>query len=270
MAEPTLQLFVIGAWLLAGIVVVLTRISSPDESGGGRTRSEADTGSIATSDPGPTPHHGDTDPETASDGSVPGHDGLSVEGLSTELLLANAVVTHGTVLVLVVLGVILSGVSMDVLGVDSFTADQISVWTGLAAGVALYVVDEALSEAMTHVGLESADLLRSALAPSSLRGWCLLLLGILPLVSVAEELLFRGALIGATLALGLSPLAVLLTSAVLFGFAHGIQGVGGVVVAGFLGLGLGVVFIWTGSLLAVVIAHYVVNALEFLVHEGLT
>jgi len=41
------------------------------------------------------------------------------------------------------------------------------------------------------------------------------------------------------------------------------------VVAALLGVGLGALFVVTGSLLAVVLAHYLVNALEFVVHEGL-
>jgi uncharacterized membrane protein len=32
---------------------------------------------------------------------------------------------------------------------------------------------------------------------------------------------------------------------------------------------LGAAYVLTGSLLAVVVAHYLVNALEFVVHEGL-
>jgi predicted Abi (CAAX) family protease len=42
-----------------------------------------------------------------------------------------------------------------------------------------------------------------------------------------------------------------------------------VLVTGTLGLVLAAGFVLTGSLLAVVVAHYLVNALEFVVHEGL-
>jgi membrane protease YdiL (CAAX protease family) len=40
-------------------------------------------------------------------------------------------------------------------------------------------------------------------------------------------------------------------------------------VTGLLGFALAVTFVLTGSLLAVIVAHYLVNALEFIVHEGL-
>jgi hypothetical protein len=41
-----------------------------------------------------------------------------------------------------------------------------------------------------------------------------------------------------------------------------------VAVTGALGLGLAAGFVFTGSFVVVVVAHYVINALEFLVHEG--
>jgi membrane protease YdiL (CAAX protease family) len=40
------------------------------------------------------------------------------------------------------------------------------------------------------------------------------------------------------------------------------------VVTGVLGFALAAVFVTTGSLVAVIVAHYLVNALEFVVHEG--
>jgi hypothetical protein len=41
------------------------------------------------------------------------------------------------------------------------------------------------------------------------------------------------------------------------------------VVTGALGFALAAGFVLTGSLVVVVVAHYLVNALEFTVHEGL-
>jgi len=38
---------------------------------------------------------------------------------------------------------------------------------------------------------------------------------------------------------------------------------------GLLGVGLAAVFVLTGSLVVVIVAHYVINALEFVVHEGI-
>jgi membrane protease YdiL (CAAX protease family) len=58
-------------------------------------------------------------------------------------------------------------------------------------------------------------------------------------------------------------------SSVAFALGHGAQGRVGVVVTGALGAGLGALFVLTDSLLAVVVAHYLVNALELVVHAGL-
>ncbi|PSQ23595.1 CPBP family intramembrane metalloprotease domain-containing protein, partial [Halobacteriales archaeon QS_9_67_15] len=70
-------------------------------------------------------------------------------------------------------------------------------------------------------------------------------------------------------AFGVSPWALAVVSSVAFALGHGAQGRVGVAVTGALGLALAAGFILTDSLLVVVVAHYLVNALEFLVHEGL-
>jgi membrane protease YdiL (CAAX protease family) len=271
MAAPAVLAFVLVAWLLGVIVVVLTRVTVPDRGAVPRSVS-------GHSHEGGSPSyrsgngHSDAREQQGVRDAPRSQDRIaspSGEGLSTGLLFANTVLTHGSILLVLGVTILFSGVSETHLGLDPTAVDSVAVWAGVIAGFGLYVVDEVLSIGMRHVGFVPADILRSALAPASLRGWSLLLLGILPLVSVAEELLFRGALIGATLGLGIAPPLVLLSSSVLFGFAHGLQGVGGVVVAGVLGLGLGIVFLWTESLIVVVIAHYVVNTLEFVVHEGI-
>ena len=67
---------------------------------------------------------------------------------------------------------------------------------------------------------------------------------------------------------GVSPWALAVLSSVAFALGHGAQGAAGVAVTGLLGFALAALFVLSGSLLAVVVAHYLVNALEFLVHEG--
>ncbi|MFB6295554.1 MAG: type II CAAX prenyl endopeptidase Rce1 family protein [Halobacteriales archaeon] len=140
---------------------------------------------------------------------------------------------------------------------------------GLALGVALYGANEGGVWIADRFGIESDEALRELLAPETARGWIVLLFVVLPLVAVVEELLFRGALVGA-LAAGfpVSPWPLAVLSSVAFGLGHGLQGLGGVVVTGALGFALAAAFVLTGSLWVVVVAHYVVNALEFLVHEG--
>jgi membrane protease YdiL (CAAX protease family) len=55
---------------------------------------------------------------------------------------------------------------------------------------------------------------------------------------------------------------------VAFALGHGAQGPAGVAATGVLGFVLAAAFVLTGSLLVVVVAHYLVNALEFVVHEA--
>jgi membrane protease YdiL (CAAX protease family) len=92
---------------------------------------------------------------------------------------------------------------------------------------------------------------------------------ILPIIAGVEEFLFRAAAIGVTAAaFDTSPWALAVVSSIAFALGHGAQGRIGVVVTGGLGFALAAVFVVTDSLLVVVVAHYLVNALEFVVHEG--
>jgi membrane protease YdiL (CAAX protease family) len=61
-----------------------------------------------------------------------------------------------------------------------------------------------------------------------------------------------------------SPWLLVVLSSIAFGLGHGLQGPGGVLVTAVLGLGLGAAFVIAESLALVIVAHYVVNALEFL------
>jgi len=141
---------------------------------------------------------------------------------------------------------------------------------GVALGAGLYAANEAGVWVAVRLGIESDEALRELLAPETRGEWALLLLVVLPVVAGVEELLFRGALVGA-LAAGfpVSPWVLAVFSSVAFGLGHGLQGPGGVLVTGVLGFALAAAFVLTGNLWVVVVAHYLVNALEFLVHEGL-
>jgi membrane protease YdiL (CAAX protease family) len=95
-----------------------------------------------------------------------------------------------------------------------------------------------------------------------------LLVVVLPLVAGFEELLFRAALVGGLAAgFGVSPWPLAVLSSAAFALGHGAQGRVGMVVTGVLGFALAALFVVTESLPAVVVAHYLVNALEFAVNE---
>ncbi|QLG26214.1 CPBP family intramembrane metalloprotease [Halorarum halophilum] len=141
---------------------------------------------------------------------------------------------------------------------------------GVVLGLALWLANELAGRAGTRFGFEGGEELRALLAPETPGEWVLLLAGVLPVVALVEEFLFRAALVGALGAgFGVQPWLLVVGSSVAFALGHGAQGRAGMLVTGVLGLVFGAAFVLTGSLLVVVVAHYLVNALEFVVHEGL-
>jgi membrane protease YdiL (CAAX protease family) len=142
-----------------------------------------------------------------------------------------------------------------------------AVGAGVAAGVAIALVNQALFRAFDLAGIDYDETLREALTPESTRGWVFLLVVALPVVAGFEELLFRGVLVGAlATGFGVSPWLLAAAASVGFGTAHTAQGAVGVATTALLGLTLAAVFLFTDSLLAAAIAHYVVNVVEFVVH----
>jgi membrane protease YdiL (CAAX protease family) len=189
-------------------------------------------------------------------------------GHTTAALLANVAVSQGLFGLLLVGGAWYTGVPAGALGLGPVDAGVLGA--GLAVGAGLYAANAAGSVVGERFGLGGGEQLREALAPETPAGWVVLLGVVLPVVAGFEELLFRGVLVGAlSVGFGVSPWLLAVGSSVAFALGHGAQGRAGVVVTGVLGFGLAAAFVVTGSLLAVVVAHYLVNALEFVVHEGL-
>lgn len=101
-----------------------------------------------------------------------------------------------------------------------------------------------------------ADLIR----PRSKRELALVAAAMIPSV-LLEELLFRSLWIGGFGAA--LPVALLvLASALVFGIMHSPQGVVGVAGAALAGVIFGVLFLWAGSLLLPLVAHYVTNLVQ--------
>jgi len=197
---------------------------------------------------------------------------LSRDGLSTGALLANVALTQGLFGVLLLGGAVFFEIPLSALGVtaSSLSTGLPAIAVGLAAGVGFWVGNELAAAAADGFGIGVDESLRELLAPDSAGGWVVLLGVVLPVIAVVEELLFRAAAIGVPVAgLDAPAWAMVAISSVAFALGHGAQGRVGVVVTGALGTALGVLFVLTNSLLAVVVAHYLVNALELTVHEGL-
>lgn len=121
-----------------------------------------------------------------------------------------------------------------------------------AVAAAAVVALSALLTSATRWGEALAQALAEILGPLSTRSCLLLALA----SGVAEEALFRGAL---------QPLVGLSAASVLFGLAHLVPRrellpwTGFTLLAGF---GLGALYAWTGNLLAPVVAHFGVNAVN--------
>ncbi|EMA49830.1 MULTISPECIES: CPBP family intramembrane glutamic endopeptidase [Halococcus] len=191
---------------------------------------------------------------------------------STGALLANVALSQGLFAVVLIGGAWYAEIPLAALGLDGapLSTGLPALGVGIVVGVGLYLVNELGTLGANAAGIETPDALRESLAPDSRTGWAVLLGVVLPTIAIFEELLFRAALIGALAAgFGLSPWLLAVLSSIAFALGHGAQGTIGMVATGGLGFVLASVFVLTGSFLAVVIAHYLVNALEFVVHESL-
>lgn len=200
-------------------------------------------------------------------GEPPPRDSLE---LTTELMFLNVAFTQGLVVVILAVAAWYFDVPAEAFGI---TGEQtVSGWTtlptGVVFGVLLWVGNETATGLADAVGAAYDEAVRELLAPESPGGWAVLFVGVLPTIALGEELLFRGALIGVPHAgYGVSIWLLAGLSSVAFALGHGAQGRVGVVVTGLLGFVLAGGYVVTGSLVVVVVAHYVINALEFFVHE---
>ncbi|ELZ74358.1 putative CAAX amino terminal protease family protein [Haloferax larsenii JCM 13917] len=228
--------------------------------------------SLASLSPASTPDEG-REPRPATDeahGPWPApdqnHESPSAN-IPPHMLLANVAVSQGLLGAFLVTSAWYTSVPLSALGL-SLSGLPSKLAVGVALGGVLYAVNRAGSSVSREFGLVPDESLRDALTPETTGGWALLLLVVLPLIAGFEELLFRGALVGALAAgFDVSPWLMAAVSSVAFGVGHGAQGRLGIVVTGLLGFALAAAFVLTQSLLVVVVAHYLVNALEFVGHD---
>lgn len=170
-----------------------------------------------------------------------------------------------------VLVAVLVGTPLQHVGVnlsDSTSVGTTAVVFGVGIGVALYMLTELLIPVVNALGF-SYDPGYEQIVTTTPGGWPVFLGVELPAISLREELIFRVALIGvASSLLGVSPWVMAAVSTAVFGIIH-FTGDGGVVIATILGGCLAAVFVLTNSLLAIVVAHTIVNGTEFIVHYAL-
>ncbi|ESP88296.1 CPBP family intramembrane glutamic endopeptidase [Candidatus Halobonum tyrrellensis] len=199
--------------------------------------------------------------------AVPTEDAYAPADLPPGALLLNVLLSQGLFATLLVFAAWWTRLPATALGLDPAVSPRLLA-AGVGLGVALWVGNYLAGRLGERAGVDAAEGFRAALAPDSAREWALLLFAVLPLVALFEEFLFRAALVGALSAgFPVSPWLLAVGSSVAFALGHGAQGRVGMAVTGVLGFALAAGFVLTGSLAVVVVAHYLVNALEFVVHE---
>ncbi|PSQ01372.1 CPBP family intramembrane metalloprotease [Halobacteriales archaeon QS_5_70_17] len=230
---------------------------------------------------GPTGRVDPTVPDRVGEGGTPAgataDEGDVAPGpeMTTAGLLVNVALSQGLLGAVLLGGAWYTRIPPAALGVDlgdPLSTGPPALAVGVGLGTALYLLSAAGAAGAAAFGMEHDETLREMLLPDAPGGWALLLLAVLPVIAGFEELLFRAAVIGATSAgFPVSPWLLAVVSSVAFALGHGAQGRAGIVVTGSLGFVLAVAFVLTNSTLAVVVAHYLVNALEFVVsgHFGI-
>ncbi len=133
---------------------------------------------------------------------------------------------------------------------------------GLAIGVVAQVILNALTDwAISRFGPDIySPVVILSILPRSREEWGPVLLALFPAVLV-EELLFRSLLLGGLAAAWPAP-ALIVGTALLFGWMHSPQGRLGMIMTTAVSLLLATLFLWRGSLLPPLVAHYAVNLLQ--------
>ncbi len=93
----------------------------------------------------------------------------------------------------------------------------------------------------------------------------MLALVLVVVVAFAEEIIFRGYLIVRINAITGSTTWAVILSSVIFSLGHGYEGTAGVITVGSMGLAFAVVYVWTGSLAAPIVMHFLQDALVIVV-----
>lgn len=163
----------------------------------------------------------------------------------------------GLVFVCVALGW-LSGVPFTTLGwtlISPLWQIALGMAIGLFLALFFYVATRCVV-ALTGQRFYSTTLLE-LIVPHSQRELIVIALALVPSV-LLEELLFRSLWVGGFSQI-VSPPLLIVASSLLFGLMHKAQGAWGMIGAGMAGVLFGGLFLWTGSLLLPLVAHYTAN-----------
>lgn len=129
---------------------------------------------------------------------------------------------------------------------------------GVVVGVSISLVATPLTAlVIRHHPEWYSDVVLQSIRPRTRRQWPLVILALLSAV-LLEELLFRSLLLGG-FSLYVNVLFFAVAASVLFGLLHHPQGEYGVAAVTVVGLLFSALFLWRGSLLVVVVAHWITN-----------
>lgn len=134
-----------------------------------------------------------------------------------------------------------------------------NAWRELLLGMGLFVPFfyglGFLESVLRGAGLPAPQIPPAYLVPSGM-AQRLLAVMFLAVVAVSEETIFRGYLLRRFIVLTGRPTVAVVLSAGIFSLGHGYQGVTGVVAVGAVGLLFGAIYLWRGSLVALVVMHF--------------
>lgn len=136
-------------------------------------------------------------------------------------------------------------------------------------GVALFVVvfcaSGYLDQILRAAGMSSPSTPTPAFLTARGSAEYALAILLVAVVAVAEEVIFRGYLILRLTEVTGSSAAAIVLSTVIFSLGHGYEGTAGVITVGFMGLAFALVYVWTGSLAAPIVMHFLQDILGIVV-----
>lgn len=130
------------------------------------------------------------------------------------------------------------------------------ILTGVLLFVVVFFAAGYLDQLLLALGFSApATQLPKFLTPNG-RSQELLAVLLVAVVAVSEEIIFRGYLILRLTKVTGSSAAAIVLSSVIFAVGHGYEGSAGVVTVGFMGLAFALVYVWTRSLAAPIVMHF--------------
>lgn len=138
----------------------------------------------------------------------------------------------------------------------SFEGGVRNVARGLALFVVVFVVAGYLDRFLVSLGFSTPATPLPKFLTAQGSSEELLAVLLVAVVAVAEEIIFRGYLILRLKQVTGSTAAAIVLSSLVFAVGHGYEGSAGVITVGFMGLAFALVYVWTGSLVAPIVMHF--------------